>query len=428
MNLKREELKKKICIMIGVILGVIIIAGIITNYVDSDRVGTGHEPKYCIKIVSNDGSKVTYWGLGYKVVRYVGVSQKEPYESNIDVKMGNWFMKYELPKADIIEIEYEGQTIIVTDIKDIGIIENILLNSKYNGEICNGINTHKITLNNEVYYIKESCKEIQKGDKQSKITEEDLNTITNIVEKNINQKYQKYSTVVDNIKIELNIPNEWKCEEIQKNKENDFYKYALKLYKNNENQYAMLYFYNNQFGVCGTGRTADNITLNNGQQATIGYYDGNRNWSDISFYNMNKYMAVLNYGLIDSESDEVIEFIKTINITENKDNEINNKVTTISIQETGLSSVAPAKEYILNQEEIYTIFSIIDNLTFSNETCDGLPTYFIRYNSQEKEGFITYGIEIYESVYHITSDSKGEAILTAEQKEEIDEIIKKINN
>ena len=428
MNKKREELKKKICIMIGVILGVIIIAGIITNYIDSGRVGTGHEPKYCIKIASNDGSKVTYWGLGYKVVRYVRVSLKEPYESNIGVKMGNWFMKYELPKANIIEIEYEGQTITVTDIKDIGIIENILLNSKYNGEICDGINTHKITLNNEVYYIKESCKEIQKGDKQSNITEEDLNTITNIFEKNINQKYQKYSTVVDNIKIELNIPNEWKYEEIQKNKENNFYKYALKLYKSNANQYAMLYFYNNQFGVCGTGRTAENITLNNGERATIGYYDGNKKWNDISFYNMNKKIAVLNYDLIDSESEEVIEFIKTINIAENEDNEINNKVTTISIQETGLSSVAPAKEYILNQEEIYIIFNIIDNLTFSDETCDGLPTYFIRYNSQEKEGFITYGIEIYENTYHITSDSKGEAILATEQKEEIDKIIKKIAN
>ena len=176
-------MKKKICIMIGVILGVIIIAGIITNYVDSGRVGTGHEPKYCIKIVSNDGSKVTYWGLGYKVVRYVGVSPKESYESNIGVKMGNWFMKYELPKADIIEIEYEGQTITITDIKDIGIIENILLNSKYNGEICNGINTHKITMNDEVYYLKESCKEIQKGIKQAKITQEDLDTILKIIDK-----------------------------------------------------------------------------------------------------------------------------------------------------------------------------------------------------------------------------------------------------
>lgn len=177
-------MKKKIGISIGILVIVLIVAGIITNYSDSARVTTGHEPKCCIKVVSNDGSKVTYWGLGYKVVRYVGVSPNEPYESNIGVKMGNWFMKYELPKADLIEIEYEGQTITITDIKDIGIIENILLNSKYNGEICNGINTHKIILNKDIYYIKESCKEIQKGDKQATISTEDLETINNIISQN----------------------------------------------------------------------------------------------------------------------------------------------------------------------------------------------------------------------------------------------------
>lgn len=90
-------MKKKICVGIGILLMILIVAGIITNYVDSGRVATGHEPKYCIKIVNNDGSKVTYLGLGYKVIRYVGVSPNEPYESNIGVKMGNWFMKYELP-------------------------------------------------------------------------------------------------------------------------------------------------------------------------------------------------------------------------------------------------------------------------------------------------------------------------------------------
>ena len=88
---------KKICISVGIVLIVLIAMGIITNYIDSGRVTTGHEPKYCIKIVNNDGSKVTYWGLGYKVIRYVGVSPNEPYESNIGVKMGNWFMKYKLP-------------------------------------------------------------------------------------------------------------------------------------------------------------------------------------------------------------------------------------------------------------------------------------------------------------------------------------------
>lgn len=177
-------MKKKICIILGIVFAIIIVAGIITNYADTARVTTGHEPKYCIKLISRDGEKITYWGLGYKVVRYVGVSPNEPYENNIGVKMGNWFMKYELPEANSIEIEHEGQTIIVNYIKDISTIENILANSKYTNELCEGINSHKIIINDDVYYLKESCMEVQKDDKQAKITEEDLNTILDIVEKN----------------------------------------------------------------------------------------------------------------------------------------------------------------------------------------------------------------------------------------------------
>ncbi len=90
-------MKKKILIIVICIIIVIIILAGITNYLDSGRVGTNNEPKYCIKTISEDGSRITYWGLGYKVIRYVGVSPNEPYQSNIGVKMGNWFMTYELP-------------------------------------------------------------------------------------------------------------------------------------------------------------------------------------------------------------------------------------------------------------------------------------------------------------------------------------------
>ncbi len=130
-------------------------------------------------------------------------------------------------------------------------------------------------------------------------------------EKNI----QNFSKVIDNIKLELDIPNDWKYEEVKKNDENDFYRYALKIYKNNENQYAMLYFYNNQFAVCGTGRESENIILNNGSEATIGYYGKDKDWTDISFHSMNKDIAIMNYGLTGTEADEIVQFIKTINIT-----------------------------------------------------------------------------------------------------------------
>lgn len=177
-------MKKKIFISLGLILTIFIVAGIITNYADSGRVTTGHEPKYCIKVVSNDGNKVTYWGLGYKVIRYVGVSPNEPYENNIGTKMGSWFMKYELPNEKIITIEYEGKTVEISNYNDSNKIYNILVDSKYNSEICDGINTHKITMDNEVYYLKEGCQEIQKGNKQSKISKEDLDTILKIIDSN----------------------------------------------------------------------------------------------------------------------------------------------------------------------------------------------------------------------------------------------------
>ena len=88
-------MKKKLIITITILFLILFGFGIYSNYVDSARVRTGYEPKLVIKIVSEDGNKVTYWGLGYKVIRYPSVSPNEPYKNNRGVKFGNWFMKYE---------------------------------------------------------------------------------------------------------------------------------------------------------------------------------------------------------------------------------------------------------------------------------------------------------------------------------------------
>ena len=149
------------------------------------------------------------------------------------------------------------------------------------------------------------------GQKYAPELEITKNTELNSTISNYNKKYSK---IVENIYIELDIPIEWKYEELQLNSDNNFYKYALKLYKDKREQYAVLYFYNNPFAVCGTGRTSENIILNNGKNATIGYYDGNIDWSDISFYNENKYIVIMNNGITGDDAKKVIEFIKTINI------------------------------------------------------------------------------------------------------------------
>ena len=66
-----------------------------TSYVDSARVRNNVEPKYTIKIITDGGNKITYWGLGYKVVRYPAVSPKEKFKSSLCVKYGSLFMNYQ---------------------------------------------------------------------------------------------------------------------------------------------------------------------------------------------------------------------------------------------------------------------------------------------------------------------------------------------
>lgn len=138
------------------------------------------------------------------------------------------------------------------------------------------------------------------------------NNVPNNIKETYSEEIEKnYSKTIDNINIELSIPNDWNYEEIPQNKENNSYKFALKLYKNEESKNAVLYFYNSPFGVCGTGRTTEKIHLNNGTEAVVGYYDNSENWSDVSFY---KFIALINCGLEGAEAKEVLEFIKTINI------------------------------------------------------------------------------------------------------------------
>ena len=103
---------KKIVIIIIAILTI----SLIFKISDQRRVRTGHEPKLVLKITNNDGTKITYWGLGYKIIRYPSISPNEPYKNNRGVKMGSWFMKYKLPddskKLIIKEIKDETKTML----------------------------------------------------------------------------------------------------------------------------------------------------------------------------------------------------------------------------------------------------------------------------------------------------------------------------
>lgn len=162
---------------------VLVITSLITKYIDTANVSTGHEPEWCIKVISHDGSKVTYWGLGYKIVRYVGVSPYEPYGNNIGVKMGSWFMNYEKPTNVILDVKSfgENKTFKVSEKADVHFITNLLKNLKYINEPCDGIVDYAITYDNYTYDILVGCGEIRKGNKQAKISEKDMAELEKIL-------------------------------------------------------------------------------------------------------------------------------------------------------------------------------------------------------------------------------------------------------
>jgi hypothetical protein len=91
-------MKKKRIIIISVILGILIILGVTTGYLDYKNVKNSIEPKYTLKTISNGGEKVTYWGLGYKVIRYTNNTPSEPFDHSKFVKFGSWLLRYDVYK------------------------------------------------------------------------------------------------------------------------------------------------------------------------------------------------------------------------------------------------------------------------------------------------------------------------------------------
>ena len=88
---------------------------------------------------------------------------------------------------------------------------------------------------------------------------------------------------------------------------------------------------------------------------------------------------------------------------------------------------AISETYTLNQEETYIIFNIINNLTFSNQVCDGISSYVISCDSDEKEKVLNYSVEVYDKEIHICGHG-CEARLSDEPKEQLDKIINKVND
>jgi len=126
-------------------------------------------------------------------------------------------------------------------------------------------------------------------------------------------------------------------------------------------------------------------------------------------------------------NDEIEEHNNNLNT----ENNINNEGITITIEKLGLSNLNNTKICTLDKEEANIIINIINNATFTSETCDGLMSYSIIYNYEDEGKNKSYGIEDYGDKYHIISSNNmqtSEAIITGIEKGQLDNIINKYFN
>lgn len=180
-----------------IVIGVIIVLGLIFFAVDYNRAQKQEKPIFCIPNPAgecNDGGTMEYFGLGYKVIDFNMVNGYD------ETKIGTWFMKYEdfadeynytnnITNDEVIIKGYnETDNIIITG-SDASNIKSIVEKLDYTDELCDGIYSYSITLDNgETYTVKHDCKAIEKGDKQAVIASEDLEAIENIIEKYVSNE------------------------------------------------------------------------------------------------------------------------------------------------------------------------------------------------------------------------------------------------
>ncbi len=79
--------------VIFVLIFAIIIAGVLLHKMDEKTIRSGNEPKYTIKIVSEDKKEVKYLGLGYVLYRKYKNSPNERMGDSLNLKFGVWFLE-----------------------------------------------------------------------------------------------------------------------------------------------------------------------------------------------------------------------------------------------------------------------------------------------------------------------------------------------
>ncbi len=110
--------------------------------------------------------------------------------------------------------------------------------------------------------------------------------------------------------ISFKIPSSWEYETISTVSNNVLNEVYLYPDKNQKDVYMSLIKTKEPIGVCGTFLTTEKLKLNNGVEATVGYYNGGSDWEFISISNENLFSW--NFGLTEQLSKIGMEILKTV--------------------------------------------------------------------------------------------------------------------
>ena len=84
--------------------------------------------------------------------------------------------------------------------------------------------------------------------------------------------------------IEIELPDGWEYEIVEYT--DDCYQCGVRFWPGDRQEGKIgLYYFPQGFGVCGTGLETEEMTLQNGNVVTVGYYDGSENWCFASLGN-----------------------------------------------------------------------------------------------------------------------------------------------
>ncbi len=115
--MSKRLIESKAIKIIALILVLIFAFGVFSAVFDGIRIKNNKEPVFVVEKVSENNLTITYYGLGYKIIRHLQYSNLEPFENNIDVKIGTWFLKYKREEVEITDA--------IFDIVDLTVVENL---------------------------------------------------------------------------------------------------------------------------------------------------------------------------------------------------------------------------------------------------------------------------------------------------------------